>query len=153
MEEEEFTSEAVFLCSLLCQYSTHIHTHTYTDIMTLPLRTRSIPQCLACLRSYAWVDAVPTQTTGLRQQIRGKKKMPKPTGDIPARLRKDLPGFGKKGQLMYTLFVYRTELMEANRIHSANGSWYDEKPLFSITNRRLRNDVRTTHPPSPEYSH
>lgn len=68
--------------------------------MALPLRTRSIPQCTAGLRSYAWssvAESSSSPSTALRQQVRGKKKMPKSDGNVPVRLRKDLPGFGKKG--------------------------------------------------------
>ncbi|KAI5360967.1 putative ribosomal protein L9 [Septoria linicola] len=72
--------------------------------MAFPSRVRPIPQCTACLGNYAWARfadvAAPTQTTGLRQQVRGKKKLARPTGNIPARLLKDLPGFGKKGAIV-----------------------------------------------------
>lgn len=68
-------------------------------IMALPLRSRSIPQCTACLRSYAWASAAETGSpfTALRQQVRGKKKMAKADGNVPVRLLKDLTGFGKRG--------------------------------------------------------
>ncbi|KAK4495922.1 hypothetical protein PRZ48_013190 [Zasmidium cellare] len=71
--------------------------------MALPLRTRSIPQCANCLRSYAWASAVEgnsSSNTALRQQVRGKKKMAKSDGNVPVRLLKDLTGFGKQGSII-----------------------------------------------------
>lgn len=69
--------------------------------MASAIRARAVPQCSACLRSYAWTsfaDTSSTQQNALRQQVRGKKKNAKTTPDVvPARLMKDLPGYGKAG--------------------------------------------------------
>ncbi|KJX92480.1 Ribosomal protein L9/RNase H1 [Zymoseptoria brevis] len=70
---------------------------TTTPIMALPIRTRTIPQCSACLRNYAWTET--TSTSLSHQQLRGAKKLASrnDTASIPVRLRKDLPGYGKVG--------------------------------------------------------
>ncbi|EME88689.1 uncharacterized protein MYCFIDRAFT_35247 [Pseudocercospora fijiensis CIRAD86] len=82
--------------------------------MASPLRSRSIalPQCTACLRSYAWqatADASACQNA-LRQQTRSKKTATKASATVPARLLKDLPGFGKavtRGELRNHWFPKR----------------------------------------------
>lgn len=75
--------------------------------MAFPVRTRAVPQCSACMRSYAWssfVEDASIQAIGLRQQVRGKKnKAAAVTGTVPARLLKDLPGFGRKGSPLMML--------------------------------------------------
>ncbi|PPJ58056.1 hypothetical protein CBER1_03865 [Cercospora berteroae] len=72
--------------------------------MALPFTSRTLPQCSACLRNSAWASvsdaAAPAFSLGSRQHVRGKKKQAKPTGNIPARLLKDLPGFGRKGAIV-----------------------------------------------------
>lgn len=69
--------------------------------MAFPLRTRPMPQCAQCLRSYAWAEGSSSSSTALRQQVRGKKKMAKGDGNVPVRLLKDLAGFGKRGTYAY----------------------------------------------------
>ncbi|KXS95535.1 hypothetical protein AC578_6984 [Pseudocercospora eumusae] len=72
--------------------------------MAFPLPPRTIPQCSACLRSYAYAWATLSDTSAsqnaLRQQTRGKKTSAKASGTVPARLLKDLPGFGKAGSIV-----------------------------------------------------
>lgn len=65
--------------------------------MALPLRPRIVPQCPACIRSYAF-GLANAQRSGLQQQIRGKKKMPNNSGIITVRLLKDVKAYGRKGK-------------------------------------------------------
>ncbi|EME41888.1 hypothetical protein DOTSEDRAFT_177289 [Dothistroma septosporum NZE10] len=71
--------------------------------MASPLRTRAIPQCSACIRGYTWTPFVDSKTapaTALGQQIRGKKKLANLSGTRPARLLKDVPGYGRRGAII-----------------------------------------------------
>lgn len=67
--------------------------------MALHLRPRAIPQCSACIRSYAWMGLTDVDSISpiARQQVRGKKKLAKTTGLTTVRLLKHMNGFGKKG--------------------------------------------------------
>ena len=70
--------------------------------MALPLRPRAIPQCSACIRSYAFGSAAEQPAMGvlgLGQQVRGKKKMINTSGTVPVRLLKNVKTFGKRGEL------------------------------------------------------
>ncbi|KAF7191986.1 hypothetical protein HII31_06631 [Pseudocercospora fuligena] len=101
--------------------------------MAFPLRPRAIPQCSACLRSYAWATTSETSASqnALRQQTRGKKTAAKASGTVPARLLKDLPGFGKAGAIVP---VTRGEL----RNH-----WFPKRIAAYVTlteQRQLRRD-------------
>lgn len=68
--------------------------------MAAPLRPTLLPQCSACVRSYAFGGASEAGigAAGLGQQVRGKKKLAKNTSSaVPVRLLKDVKTFGKKG--------------------------------------------------------
>ena len=71
-----------------------------SDHMALPLRPRTIPQCSACLRTYAFGSTWTAEaaTAGFGQQVRGKKKIVNTTSTVPVRLLKNVKTFGKKGK-------------------------------------------------------
>jgi hypothetical protein len=80
-------------------YSIHGNTNRYTT-MALPLRPRAIPQCTACIRSYASAtlgDAASPVPSAFRQQVRGKKKLVNTSSTIPVRLLRDVKMWGKEG--------------------------------------------------------
>lgn len=69
--------------------------------MAAPLRPTLLPQCSACVRSYAFggFKEAGIGAAGLGQQVRGKKKLAKNTSSaVPVRLLKDMKTFGKKGE-------------------------------------------------------
>ncbi|KAK5125800.1 hypothetical protein LTR85_012076 [Meristemomyces frigidus] len=70
--------------------------------MALPLRPRAIPQCSACVRSYAFGAFTEPATSGgaLRQQVRGKKKLVNTATTVPVRLLKNVKTFGRKGAIV-----------------------------------------------------
>jgi hypothetical protein len=75
--------------------------------MSLPLRPRAIPQCSACIRSYAFggINEPAIGAPGLGQQVRGKKKIVVAASTVPVRLLKNIKAFGRKG--MEALVKYR----------------------------------------------
>lgn len=76
--------------------------HCSHTTMAAPLRPTLLPQCSACVRSYAFggLREAGIGAAGLSQQVRGKKKLAKNTSSaVPVRLLKDVPTFGKKGML------------------------------------------------------
>ena len=81
------------------------HTHTYTN-MTAPLRPTLLPQCSACVRSYAFggLSQAGFGAAGLGQQIRGKKKLAKNASSaVPVRLLKNVKTYGKKGEATWMI--------------------------------------------------
>lgn len=69
--------------------------------MALPLRPRRVPQCSACVRSYAFaglLDAA-APASSIQHQIRGKKrKMENNSANVTVKLLKDVKAYGRKGE-------------------------------------------------------
>ncbi len=79
-----------------------IREHFYQIVasMATPLRPRAVPQCLNCLRRSALGGSTDgaAQSSALRQQVRGKKKMVNNSQFVTVRLRKDVKAYGRKGR-------------------------------------------------------
>nr|OQO27468.1 hypothetical protein B0A51_06552 [Rachicladosporium sp. CCFEE 5018] len=75
--------------------------------MSLPLRSRTIPQCSACIRSYAFaaLDDLSIANTGIGQQVRrSSKKKAVVATTVPVRLLKGVKSFGRKGAIVPVSF-------------------------------------------------
>ncbi|KAK5107104.1 hypothetical protein LTR62_001852 [Meristemomyces frigidus] len=69
--------------------------------MSMPISTRAIPHCSACVRSYLTAGFGDlTAPPVLRQQVRGKKKLANASSTVPVRLLKDVRTFGRKGSIV-----------------------------------------------------
>ncbi|OQO10751.1 hypothetical protein B0A48_04051 [Cryoendolithus antarcticus] len=75
--------------------------------MSLPFRSRTIPQCSACIRSYAFAafDELHIANTGIGQQVRrSSKKKAIVATTVPVRLLKGVKSFGRKGAIVPVSF-------------------------------------------------
>lgn len=73
--------------------------------MSGPLRRPTIPQCSACLRSYAFgAHDAAAPVSAVRLQVRGKKKMANNSATVTVRLLKDMPTFGRRGEPSASLY-------------------------------------------------
>lgn len=75
--------------------------------MEVFLRPRVAPQCTTCLRNYAFGRNVDILGPGLRQQVRGKKKMVNNSSTITVRLMKDVKAYGRRGKCFAIAIYYQ----------------------------------------------
>lgn len=68
--------------------------------MAMSARSTTRLRCPACVSSYGLVvppNAISLPSNGLRQQIRGKKKMANNSATLLVRLLQDVKGYGRSG--------------------------------------------------------
>ncbi|KAI9815259.1 MAG: hypothetical protein M1827_002739 [Pycnora praestabilis] len=92
--------------------------------MSLPTASSKIPQCSNCFRRF-FALAFDNWVGSSRQQVRGKKKLARPTSSIKVRLLQDVPRFGRQGAIIP---------VAAGRMRN---DWYPRRMAEYMTEARL----------------